>query len=93
MDAFCVLQPGTKMDKGEEGRKGYGINRMIETVKFSPKLLSRVFERVRSLGERSKFRYWVLGSNGTGRGWWSFVPWTVFKGETVPGLMACKWSG
>lgn len=59
MDAFCVLQPGTKMDKGEEGRKGYGINRMIETVKFSPKLLSRVFERVRSLGERSLLGPWI----------------------------------
>lgn len=65
---------------------------MIETVKFS---LETSFSSIQvcKIVRREIQVISLLGSNGTGRGWWSFVPWTVFKGETVPGLMACKWSG
>lgn len=74
----------TKMDRGE-GRGGWdrSINRKIRTMKFRSKLLSRMFECVRSLGDpkfRIKLGPWLLvDSNGIGRGWWSFVPWTVFQ--------------
>lgn len=92
---FCVLQ---RRWIGEGGRNG--INRKIQTVNSIENSFStvRLCKIVRGSKRDSKFRIklgpWLLvDSNGTGRGWWSFVSWIVFKGETVPGLMACKWSG
>lgn len=100
MENVFLCSP-TKMDRGEGGGKGsfdQSKDRNGEILIENSFSTVRVCKIVRGSERDPKFRIelgpWLLvDSNGTGRGWRSFVPWTVFKGETVPGLMACKWSG
>lgn len=97
MENVFLCSP-TEMDRGrgEEWDQSKDPNgEILIENSFSTVRLCKI---VRGSKRDSKFRIklgpWLLvDSNGTGRGWWSFVSWIVFKGETVPGLMACKWSG
>lgn len=88
MENVFLCSP-TKMDRGEGGGMGsfdQSKDRNGEILIENSFSTVRVCKIVRGSERDPKFRIelgsWLLvDSNGTGRGWRSFVPWTCSKGK------------